>query len=461
MEILIGLFSLVFLALALRRLDWAILFILVFLPSYLIRFQIFSIPFTLLESMILTAFAVWFFKELPNLKKRILVKNKKQNYPFWREIIALLIISFGAVAVAGFSTTALGIWKAYFFEPVLLFILIINNLSSAKNRDRIFISLACSAFIVSVVAIYQKITGHFIVNEFWAAYETRRVTSWFSYPNALGLFLAPIVAILSGFFYYLPKRTDIKGSLKKIFLIITILVSILSIYFARSDGALIALLVAFFIFAVLAGGRKRYLALVFSLIFISTAFFYQPLGDLVKDKLSFADLSGQIRLQQWQETKHVLKNKAFILGNGLNGYQNAVEPYHQEGIFFNSDGLENFNAVVWASSTLREKYWQPVEIYLYPHNIFLNFWTELGFFGLIIFLWLIIRFLLISLQLNLKMKSEGSREKYIALGLLSAMLVILIHGLVDVPYFKNDLSALFFVLLALLGIVWFENKKLL
>jgi O-antigen ligase len=147
-----------------------------------------------------------------------------------------------------------------------------------------------------------------------------------------------------------------------------------------------------------------------------------------------------------------LKGSSFILGNGLSGYPLAVSSYHQEGIFFNRDKMENFHSILYGNAELRAKYWQPVEIYLYPHNIFLNFWTELGIFGMLVFTWLIGIFLLKSFNVY------RSTKNILSLGLFSAMIAMIIHGLVDVPYFKNDLSALFFVILALLASILLDNK---
>ena len=89
---LIGLliFSLLFGALALSHLDWAILLLIFSLPSYLIRFNIFGLPTTLLEVMILITFFIWFIKFLwPNFKN--FLKNRKKNlpYPFSWEIILI------------------------------------------------------------------------------------------------------------------------------------------------------------------------------------------------------------------------------------------------------------------------------------------------------------------------------------------------------------------------------------
>jgi len=64
MHIWLLLFSLVFTSLALIRLDWALLLLISALPTYLIRFKILGLPFTLLEGMILIAFVVWLIKFL-------------------------------------------------------------------------------------------------------------------------------------------------------------------------------------------------------------------------------------------------------------------------------------------------------------------------------------------------------------------------------------------------------------
>ncbi len=42
---------------------------------------------------------------------------------------------------------------------------------------------------------------------------------------------------------------------------------------------------------------------------------------------------------------------------------------------------------------------------------------------------------------------------------MCSMITITIHGLVDVPYFKNDLAVMFFVLIAMLGMINLELKS--
>ena len=448
MIIAITIFLILFLVLTLRRADWALLLLIATLPSYLIRFSIAGLPMTLLEAMILILFAVWCSREaLPNLYGWIKKRGERQNYPFSWEMILLLLISFGAVAVAGFSSAAFGIWKAYFFEPLLVFILIFNVFKTRRDLMKILWALLVSAAAVALFAVFQEITGLYISNPFWADAATRRVVSFFGYPNAVGLYLAPLILIGGGWLCSLREAE----TWKKIVISLTLAFSLLAIYFARSDGALIGVIAGAVIFGLLAGKKPRLATIIIIVVAAGGLFFSGARAEKVIDKFRLRDLSGEIRQQQWKETLVMLNDGRFFLGAGLANYQNTIHPYHQEGIFFNRDKIANFDAVVWASAELRAKYWQPTEIYLYPHNIFLNFWSELGLAGSLLFMWIIARYLWTSLRLSVALSRARNPEQYLVLGLLAAMIAVFVQGLVDVPYFKNDLSVMFWILLALIG----------
>jgi O-antigen ligase len=85
-----------------------------------------------------------------------------------------------------------------------------------------------------------------------------------------------------------------------------------------------------------------------------------------------------------------------------------------------------------------------VELLLYPHNEILNVWVELGLAGLVLFVAFIVRFY--RLVVRAYRRTLGF-ERAVSLGLILAMTALLGHGLVDAPYFKNDLAELFFVLI--------------
>ena len=146
--------------------------------------------------------------------------------------------------------------------------------------------------------------------------------------------------------------------------------------------------------------------------------FIPPVRSFLFGEFTLKSPSGKMRLAVWEETIALLKDHP-ITGAGLTGYQIALAPYHQE----------------WRKDVSPYK----LEIFLYPHNIFLNFWVELGLGGLIIFLWLLLVFGKIVWQKRANPLVQLSA---------AAMVALLVHGLVDVPYFKNDLAVLFWLVMA-------------
>jgi|AntRauTorcE11897_2_1112592.scaffolds.fasta_scaffold17915_1 O-antigen ligase len=441
----------------------AILAIIFALPSYLIRFEVLGIPLTFLEAMILIVFAFFIIQKGGKIIKRIKKKinnkkiNKLQNYPFRYEIIAILLIAYLAVFFSNFTLSALGVFKAYFLEPIILYILIINYFNIKSDWKKIVWALSLSALLVSIVAIFQQISGLYIFNEFWAQAETRRVTSVFPYPNAVGLYLAPIVLLALGLSTsYLKDLKSLKNKILSASLSIIIALSLLAMYFAKSEGALIATAISIFIYFLIYNKQTR--IIVISLIILASALLaINPEAQTyVKEKAMLRDKSGQIRISQWQETWKMLEeDNNWLFGVGLLNYQEAVAPYHQEGIF-----IKDYQDPDWLRKTLfneefRQSTWQPLEIYLYPHNIVLNFWVELGLLGLLAFMFLFIKIYIKAMSL---LKKSEKSFKPILIGIISSVSAIIIHGLVDVPYFKNDLSALFWIILSLLALITIHTK---
>ena len=515
MSSILILFLIFYLILAKIRLDWAVMLFLFALPSYQIRFDCLGVPATLLEAMILISFAVWLFQNYkkiinnvkiklknPHFAKATRGKPKSGRYPFDIEIVLMLLIAFVSIAVAGFSDSAFGVFKAYFFEPVLVFILIFNvfgkfsvetqnnnvetqNLASLHfaSLRKILWPLAFSAFFVSLYAILQKIGLLYSPENFLP-----RVTGTFFYPNALGLYLGSIVIIMIGFClheikkikdkrYKIQTNSHVKRAQAKLhplskhkqitFLILTILLSVSAIFFAKSEGALIGVLVALFVIFIVWLFNKFKFKLLIPKIIISLILIFVIVSPLIylklipehkyfnfdsgalnyiTDKTMLKDFSGEVRKQQWREIWEFLSAspKNFIFGAGLSGYQEAIKPYHQEGIFFNSERDIDFRRkLVLFDEKYKAAHWRPVEIYMYPHNLILNFWSELGILGVLLFVWMIGKMIFLSIKQN----------GFIALGLLGAIMVIAVHGLVDVPYFKNDLAVLFWIFVAVLGMI--------
>jgi O-antigen ligase len=185
---------------------------------------------------------------------------------------------------------------------------------------------------------------------------------------------------------------------------------------AQSEAAYVALLATFVLIGLLS---KRVRLPTIVLIGVATiTVFLSPLRQTVFTKLTLHDTSGEVRRSQWTETIELLKDHP-LTGVGLSGYPIALEPHHT---------------------------YTQYEIFQYPHNIFLNIWTELGLLGLLAFA--ILSFTILRTQVPTLHSPFSS--SLISTPAFFALLEMTVHGLVDVPYFKNDLAVLTWLLLALL-----------
>src|SRR4030042_2278538 len=408
---------------------------LIFLPLYVIRCKNFSwcsssVPFTLLEVLILITFAAWVVWKVYLAKKGEKVScslYESLRRPFFWPLVVFLILATFSLFISPDIRSAAGIWKAYFIEPALLFIVITDLASRKKSLNWLILPMIFSGLWVSAIAIWQVIADvpHFSLS----LTRIERVTSVYNTPNSLGLYLGPLFLLTSGFLAGTFKSR--KYGLQKVvlisFLSACLISFFLTIYLSGSRGALWGLLFSvlfFFSLAVYSKVTKKIknlLKITFFLgivAFLAGCFFYFINIDKIVAESSQEVRNSYIsRLCMWQGTKRIVSEKA-ITGIGLSGFP-AVYPRYAT--------CEPFH-------------------YQYPHNIFLNFWAELGLFGLAAFLWITFKYV--------EVISKVSRS-FLAFGLFSVIVYIFIHGLVDVPYFKNDLSVQFWVFLAMVG--WFDN----
>lgn len=400
--------SILFFAFAFVRPWRAVCVVLAILPAYVIRFSFFGIPTTLLEWMLYVLFSAYalHLAIIPKAREHFLQRIKKIPVAVAVGVMLIFIAAIVSVFVAPEIRPALGVFKAYFFDAMLFGLISFVVIRRVEDMQNAALALSLGAAFVSAYALVQKFTGWGIPNMFWAAEETRRVTSFFGYPNAVALYLEltiplMIVAALECFRGY--KR---RGAL---WYAGVASVSVLAIIFARSSGGIAALVGTAIIFLI-AFRRTRWFAItiVFACV---VALAFSPYKKLFADEFLLQGYSGSLRTQMWGETIEMLRERP-VLGAGLTGYQARVRPYH---------------VFKWA------------EIYLYPHNLLLTLWSEIGLIGFIAFGWIFARAVFALLK---------SKRQPWPLGFLAVFLIIFIHGFVDVPYFKNDLSVFYWFAVA-------------
>ncbi len=400
--LLIGILLTLFGVLAWQDFKFALTLLIALLPTYLVRFDL-GIPWTLLEGFILTLFVIWFFKQHGR-------RLKLQSFgPYRAPLFLLLALTCFSAIWAPDLYAALGLWKAYFVEPLMVFAMLRSTFTERADWLRALHYLGVTVVVISVFAIMQKLTGYGIPIP-WDV--DRRATSLFEYPNAVGLFVAPIasaVLVLSSPFPSLPGGVQ-KGGWRYLLLAIAAM-GLVAIVLAETEAALVAIPAALLLTLFISKATMKIKVAVglIAIVIGALAFAAVP---VVREKLLLQDYSGQVRLSQWRETIDMLQDKP-LQGAGLAGYPTVFAPYHNPTLY---------------------------EIFQYPHNVILNAWVELGIFGF---------FAMLGMIVAVGFAMRGRRDDALALAAFAALATMFIHGLVDVPFFKNDLAVLTVFFLAM------------
>lgn len=366
---------------------WLLDSIILLLPSYLLRFQFGGLGFNLLDLVIAVTFCI------------CVLRYRGLRVGEWRwPMLIFLGIASVAVLAAPDKIAALGLWKSYCLVPICVGAMVLTLRPELSHLTKTVAGLVA---YLSLIALGQYLTGYGIPAPWNAPGPDYRATSLFEYPNAVGLLLAPCVIWLLAAYIHRLERSW--------WILIASSLGVIAILLSRSDGAVAAVVAALVLASCYT--RRRW--------FVVTGVICVIIGALLlpatRQILLFQDTSGQVRLALWQGTLNLLSHHPW-LGAGLGGFPTLYAQYKLD---------------------------RHVELLLYPHNIFLDFWVEFGILGLV---WLII--ILIHFFRRLSKHATPS-----AIVLMSIMFGIIVYGLVDVPYFKNDLAVLFWIILTLSTVV--------
>ena len=328
-----------------------------------------------------------------------------------------LLLGIGLVGVASiislfaFGTNAEKIaqWVVLYAQPLVLFVLM---RFFANGDERVLRNFKIAAYVIvgaaGALAVIQYFTLFTLPQEWWGnANEPKRAIAFFAHANAFGLFITPLLAWLIPDVVEKFNSTDAK----KYWYVAAWLVGGAGIFLSLSRGAWLGLAIAAGVYVLLSANKKMIIGFAIASLILAGVVAsvpnlrYRVLLPFMGEKSAVARVS--LWNTGWQEI-----SDSPILGKGVNGFSDNWEKYNTD------PNLEHYN---------------------FPHNIFLNFWVDLGLLGL---LGMVIVFAATIWQ------GIKNRRNTLALGALLFVVAMVFHGLIDIPYLKNDLALVFWLMLA-------------
>lgn len=384
---------------------WCLAATCVLLPAYAVRWHVAFYPTTLLEvgigvTVVAYAIEAW----------------RAGAIPAWRSPLTLpaaifLLAGLVSVPVSPVRLEALGLLRAYILEPIALFVVVVNVVRTEERARLVLYGLWLGGLAVSVPNLFVVLQAyrHHTLNSAVAAPVVIYINA-----NQWALFLVPLLAmagaaLLHGRDLWLRRAAAVFCA-----------VGGAAMLASFSRGGYLALAAVVLLLAL---SHPRRLWLAPALVVVGAIFSrLPPVASRLAHEENLADPNNTLesRLRVWRATLHMLRQHP-IFGAGLSGYPKGVEPYRVAA------GAEKLQ---------------------YPHNILLNFWSETGVLGVAAFAWVLVQGFRLTWR-GWRRASPAWRPYH--LGVLLALVAVMVHGLVDVPYWKNDLAAMFWILL---GVSW-------
>ena len=369
------------------------------LPLYVVRFKYGPISTTLLEGLVLATIAVYLAARWRQHSLRF------NRTPYDIPIVLLLVAGAIAVFVPADKWHALGLYRAFFVEPIAILYVTVDLLRRPAETRWVLLGLGIGTSIFAVMNIVA----------FAVAYAEGTIvlgsppTALYTSSPEVAMYLEPPLALAAGFVLFSSERKDRLLAIAWM----AFLLPALALTLSRGAYFAIAVLVAV---AVISNRRRLWIAAgVAAAAVVAVVLLLQiPLVQRrFAGQFDLGNSQGTIRgrLSIFTDTLSGLRDHP-IFGVGLGGYHYLFRGKIPE---------------------------------IYPHDVWLTFWVEVGLLGLIAFA--AIYFGLLFRGWRAMPRVQGFYRPLLW-GALGALVLWGVHGLVDSPYWKNDMSLEFWIIVA-------------
>lgn len=401
---------------------WLVIFSPFAYPAYLLRFKLVGIPFTGLEVFTYLLFGLWLFGIIRDRRNVVWDKATRR---YW---LAAFLLVAGATLGAFLAPIgillpdghvfearqiALGVWKGWVIAPILYFAVLTQVLQSSEDVRAILRSYIYSAALVGLVSHALALFSDGLTIDF-------RLRGFFDSANYLALYVGPAILIAIYFLFGRSRPKKIGEYLD----LASLSVLIYTLLFTQSYAGILAVFGALGIFVLLQLIRTplQRKAIGLALTILIFAF--------------LAIMATQIQTPKFQQFVDFENRSSTSVR--LEIYRVALDLVQKHPLVGIGPGLFQANYQVDAPLVLGHA---PMEWNMpHPHNIFLGFWLNAGLLGLVAFIILIVL--------------AHRRFTYPLIALWS----IVIHGLFDMPFWKNDLAMIFWLIIAVIVVLQKEPK---
>ncbi len=324
--------------------------------------------------------------------------------PYDIPIVLLLAAGMMGIAASPDQLRALGVYRAYFLEAIACYYIAVDLLHSRRDVTTFLTVTGAGACLMAVgqIVLFTITVAHHDLD--LSAAPSFLNTS----ANSDALYFEPPLAFALAFTLF-PSRPRERwvGS----FVFVLLLAALVT---ALSRASFLAMAVLAAVLVLSAQNPRWRLRAVAAIAVLALAIVEIPFVN--QRFLTFAD-SVTNRESLYRQALQMLSHMP-VFGAGISGFPVRVAPYRPTGDI----------------------------IHLYPHDIWLTTWSEIGLLGVISFgviffglLWRGARALPRAHDMN----------RPLLWGAAGALILYTVHGLFDSPYWKNDLSVEFWLLAAL------------
>jgi len=309
---------------------------------------------------------------------------------------------------------------AHLIKYILFYYILINFFDSKKRLVALSWTIIISATIFSlgILFYWYIILGNPLSSRLGLTFKNAATT--------INGFITLYGLILSLHHFQIEKILY-----RRMILIISIISLFAASFLAQSRSTLIAMCL---VIIVLYFKQKKKLILFFTvaLIFIAT----MPIKNrLLKPGPYYDDRIGLIYY-----SLEIIKDYP-IIGTGF-----AIDTFRD---------AERINPQTYMAR-IPERYRKPPYPYLWPHNMFLSLGVQLGFVGIVLFLWI----LFVAANMAWKLISSGKDDfiKNWGISGLALLVMFIVKGLFD-PIFTHFVDVIFYTILSMITIAWRFNEN--